>query len=80
MERTGKVQTTRNNPRLAAKKERMNKDAEKKGINRAYQEEMDEYVFGPGRLRAEAGRRLKKGGKLRGMGKALRGGGKVMRG
>ena len=30
MERTGKVQTTRNNPRLAAKKERMNKDAEKK--------------------------------------------------
>tara|TARA_R100001129_G_scaffold24140_1_gene15557 strand:- start:61 stop:573 length:513 start_codon:yes stop_codon:yes gene_type:complete len=80
MERTGKVQTTRNNPRLAAEKERMNKDADKKRANRAYQEEMDEYVFGPGRLRAEAGRQLKKGGKLRGMGKALRGGGKVMRG
>lgn len=80
MERTGKVQTTRNNPRLAAEKEKINKDAEKKRINRAYQEEMDEYVFGPGRLRAEAGRQLKKGGRLRGMGKALRGGGKVMRG
>ena len=80
MERTGKVQTTRNNPRLAAEKERMNKDADKKRANRAYQEEMDEYVFGPGRLRAEAEIQLKKCGKIRGMRKALRGGGKVMRG
>ena len=55
-------------------------NTEKKGINRAVQEEQEEYVFGEGRLRAEAGRRLKKGGQLRGMGKALRGGGKVMRG
>ena len=31
MERTGKVQTTRNNPRLAAEKERMNLRTAKKG-------------------------------------------------
>ena len=64
------LQTTENNPRLKALKDKMNKEAEEK-------RKAKEKLLRPKTLHEKM---MRKGGKLRGMGKALRGGGKVMRG
>jgi len=69
------LQTTKNNPRLKAQMDEMNKEADK--IKKLVEEGI--ITKGEARAKAKALPR-KKGGKLRGMGKALRGGGKVMRG
>ena len=63
------LQTTENNPRLKALKDKMNKEAEEK-------RKAKEKLLRPKTLHEKM---MRKGGKLRGMGKALRGGGKVMR-
>ncbi len=64
------LQTTKNNPRLKALKDKMNKEAEEK-------RKAKEKLLRPKTLHEKM---MRKGGKLRGMGVALRGGGKVMRG
>jgi hypothetical protein len=69
------LQTTKNNPRLKAQMDEMNKE------NNKIKQYLKEGIITKGeakKMRQALSR--KKGGKLRGMGKALRGGGKVMRG
>jgi len=69
------LQTTKNNPRLKAQMDEMNKE------NNKIKQYLKEGIITKGEAK-KMGQALsrKKGGKLRGMGKALRGGGKVMRG